>query len=101
MLREAFDFPYREIANVLRLEEANARQVVMRARRHLANGRRMSASPTEQRRLLEAFTAAAQTGDVAALEGTLDIACRRVSMHRHANAFNLMPARASANGATG
>jgi RNA polymerase sigma-70 factor (ECF subfamily) len=26
ILREAFDYPYREIADVLRLEEANARQ---------------------------------------------------------------------------
>jgi RNA polymerase sigma-70 factor, ECF subfamily len=38
ILREAFDYPYRDIANVLRLEEANARQVVTRARRHLVNG---------------------------------------------------------------
>lgn len=35
ILREAFDYPYRDIANVLRLEQANARQVVTRARRHL------------------------------------------------------------------
>ena len=61
ILREAFDYPYRDIANVLRLEEANARQVVTRARQHVANGRRMPASSTEQRRLLDAFIAAAQT----------------------------------------
>lgn len=36
ILREAFDYTYREIANVLRLEEANARQVVTRARQHVA-----------------------------------------------------------------
>jgi RNA polymerase sigma factor (sigma-70 family) len=41
ILREAFDYPYRDIANVLRLEEGNARQVVTRARRHLVNGRRI------------------------------------------------------------
>jgi RNA polymerase sigma-70 factor (ECF subfamily) len=46
VLREAFDYPYRDIANVLRLEEANARQVVTRARQHLASGRRMPASAT-------------------------------------------------------
>ena len=69
ILREAFDYPYRDIANVLRLEEANARQVVTRARQHVANGRRMPASSTEQRRLLDAFIAAAQDGDVAGLEG--------------------------------
>ena len=69
VLREAFDYAYRDIANVLRLEEANARQVVTRARQHVANGRRMSANSTEQRRLLDAFIAAAQNGDVAGLEG--------------------------------
>ena len=41
ILREAFDYPYRAIANALRLEEANARQVVTRARQRVANGRRM------------------------------------------------------------
>jgi RNA polymerase sigma factor (sigma-70 family) len=71
VLREAFDYAYRDIANVLRLEEANARQVVTRARQHVASGRRLSASPTEQRRLLDAFIAAAQHGDVAGLEGVL------------------------------
>ena len=71
ILREAFDYPYRDIANVLRLEEANARQVVTRARQHVANGRRMPASSTEQRRLLDSFIAAAQHGDVAGLEGLL------------------------------
>ena len=71
ILREAFGYPYRHIANVLRLEEANARQVVTRARHHVANGRRMPASSSEQRRLLGAFLAAAQDGDVAALERLL------------------------------
>ncbi|MGE5837228.1 MAG: sigma-70 family RNA polymerase sigma factor [Acidobacteriota bacterium] len=69
ILREAFDYPYRDIANVLRLEEANARQVVTRARQHVANGRRKPASSTEQQRLLDAFIAAAQHGDVTGLEG--------------------------------
>jgi RNA polymerase sigma-70 factor (ECF subfamily) len=36
VLREAFDCPYREISEVLSLSEANARQVVTRARRRLA-----------------------------------------------------------------
>jgi RNA polymerase sigma-70 factor (ECF subfamily) len=71
ILREAFDYTYRDIANVLRLEEANARQVVTRARRHVAIGRRMPASSTEQRRLLDSFIVAVQRGDVAGLEGLL------------------------------
>ena len=71
ILREAFDYPYRDIAKVLRLEAANARQVVTRARHHVANGRRMPATSTEHRRLLDAFTAAVQYGDIASLQGTL------------------------------
>lgn len=69
VLREAFDYPYRQIAEILQLEEANTRQLVTRARQHIADGRRTPASPAEQRRLLEAFLAAAQKGDIARLEG--------------------------------
>ena len=68
ILREAFEYGYRDIADLLRLQEANARQVVTRARQHVAGGRRMPASSTEQRRLLDAFIAAAQNGDVTGLE---------------------------------
>jgi RNA polymerase sigma-70 factor (ECF subfamily) len=71
ILREAFDYRYRDIANALRLDEANARQVVTRARQHLANDRRVPASSTEQRLLVDAFIAAAQHGDVAGLENLL------------------------------
>jgi RNA polymerase sigma-70 factor (ECF subfamily) len=39
VLREAFDYPYRKIAHVLRLKEANTRQLVTRARQHLADHR--------------------------------------------------------------
>jgi RNA polymerase sigma factor (sigma-70 family) len=79
ILREAFDYTYRDLATALRLEEANARQVVTRARQHVADGRRMPANSTEQRRLFEAFIAAAQNGDVASLEGTLCGGCHHVS----------------------
>jgi RNA polymerase sigma-70 factor (ECF subfamily) len=71
ILREAFDYAYRDIANVLQLAEANTRQVVTRARQHLANGRRTRSNSTEQQRLLDAFMAAARHGDVAGLEGCL------------------------------
>jgi RNA polymerase sigma-70 factor (ECF subfamily) len=69
ILREAFEYAYRDIADILRLQEANARQLVTRARQHVANGRRTPANATEQKRLLAAFIAAAQNGDVAGLEG--------------------------------
>ena len=68
VLREAFNYPYKDIAEVLRVEEANARQLVTRARQHVTHGRRARVSNAEQRRLLEAFIAAAQTGDLAGLE---------------------------------
>jgi len=69
VLREAFDYPYRDIAGILRLEEANTRKLVARARQHVAEGRRAPVSWIEQRRLLMAFIGAAERGDVAELEG--------------------------------
>ncbi len=69
ILREAFDYAYRDIADTLRLQEANARQLVTRARQHVANGRRRPADATERRRLLAAFIVAARSGDVAGFEG--------------------------------
>ena|ERR1044071_872929 len=68
VLREAFDYSYREIANILQIEEANTRQVVSRARKHIANGRRMQVRAGEHRRLLEAFIEAAQKGDMTTLK---------------------------------
>ena len=40
VLREAFDYSYREIAAVLEIEEANARQLAARARARLEGARR-------------------------------------------------------------
>jgi RNA polymerase sigma-70 factor (TIGR02957 family) len=71
VLREAFDYPYRQIAEILQLEEANTRQLVTRARQHIGNGRKNTVSAEEQQRLLEVFIAAAKKGDLAALEGLL------------------------------
>jgi RNA polymerase sigma-70 factor (ECF subfamily) len=69
VLREAFDYPYRQIAGILQMEEANVRQLVSRARKHVTDGRRTPVSSDEQRRFLAAFIAAAQKGDLAGLEG--------------------------------
>jgi RNA polymerase sigma-70 factor (ECF subfamily) len=71
VLREAFDYPHRRIAEALGLSEANARQLVTRARRRLSGEPRRPADPGEHRRLLDAFAAAAQTGDLATLEHVL------------------------------
>ncbi|MCI0570094.1 MAG: sigma-70 family RNA polymerase sigma factor [Myxococcaceae bacterium] len=71
VLREAFDYPYRQIADVLQLGEANVRQLVTRARKRISDERRAPVGPAEHRRLLEAFIAAAQTGDREPLEKLL------------------------------
>ena len=68
VLREAFDYSYHQIADILQVEEANVRQLVSRARKHITDGRRTPVSASEQRRLLEAFIAAARKADMAALE---------------------------------
>jgi RNA polymerase sigma-70 factor (ECF subfamily) len=68
VLREAFDYTYRQIADILQMDEGNARQLVSRARKHIADGRCTSVSSDEQRRFLEAFIDAARKGDLARLE---------------------------------
>ncbi|WP_127474481.1 RNA polymerase sigma-70 factor [Microbacterium sulfonylureivorans] len=68
VLREALDYPYERIADVVGSTVASARQLVSRARRHLASARRTEVPATQQRRLLEAFLVAAQKGEVAELE---------------------------------
>ncbi|MFF2996694.1 RNA polymerase sigma-70 factor [Streptomyces sp. NPDC057950] len=71
VLREAFDYPYAQIADILETSEPNTRQLVSRARKHLSAERREPASPDAHRRLLEVFLVAAQTGSLSALEDVL------------------------------
>ena len=68
ILREAFDYPYEQIALIVQLKEPATRQLLSRARKKLATERKASVVSTEQRRLLAAFLQAAQSGDVTALE---------------------------------
>jgi len=68
VLREAFDYPYCEIAEIVRTEKANVRQLVSRARKHIAEARCAPVSSAEQHRLLHAFIDAARQGNMAALE---------------------------------
>lgn len=77
VLREAFNHPYREIAEILRVTEANARQLVTRARERVTGGRRAPVSPVKQQRLLNALVAASRTGDLAKLENLFasDVRC--------------------------
>jgi RNA polymerase sigma-70 factor (ECF subfamily) len=71
VLREAFDYPYGRVSEILETSEANARQLVSRARRHLAAERRERVTPAAHRRLLEVFLSAARTGDLSVLEDVL------------------------------
>lgn len=71
VLREAFDYPYAQIAEILETTQANVRQMVSRGRRHLRGHRREPVDAAEHRRLLEAFVRAAQDGDLRGLETVL------------------------------
>ncbi|HEY2080635.1 MAG TPA: RNA polymerase sigma-70 factor [Streptosporangiaceae bacterium] len=68
VLREAFDYPYAQIADILQLTQPAVRQLVSRARKRLTGERRMPASAAAQRKLLTAFITAARSGDMTALE---------------------------------
>jgi RNA polymerase sigma-70 factor (ECF subfamily) len=78
LLREAFNYSYRHIARVVGVSEANSRQLVTRARRHLTDGRRLPVSSAQLRRIAGALIEATQKGDFASLEAVLsgDIGAR-------------------------
>src|SRR5262249_54920598 len=63
-----FDYPYGQIATILESTEPAVRQLVSRARKHMASERRAPVSETAQRELLTSFISAARFGDLATLE---------------------------------
>jgi RNA polymerase sigma-70 factor (ECF subfamily) len=68
VLREAFGFPYAEIAATLDKSEAAVRQLAGRARKHVDERRhRYDVDPAECRDLTERFLSAAAGGDLAGL----------------------------------
>lgn len=71
VLRQAFDLPYTEIAGMLEVSEANARQLVCRAGGHLTMAARRSVGSDEQRQVVEAFVGAARRSEVRALTALL------------------------------
>jgi RNA polymerase sigma-70 factor (ECF subfamily) len=72
LLHDVFDYGYDEVARIVGKTEGNVRQLGVRARRHVAEQRpRFEASSEQRDRLADAFFAAAQDGDVAALEALL------------------------------
>ncbi|MGW0461498.1 RNA polymerase sigma-70 factor [Streptomyces tendae] len=72
VLREAFGYPYAEIAAMLERGEAAVRQLAGRARKHVDERRpRYDVDPAQRRDLTERFLAAAAEGDLAGLLATL------------------------------
>ena len=77
VLREAFDYSFREIAEVLELSDANARQLARRARQHLAEQRNNPVDAAERDGLLGAFLDAARAGEMARLISLLSTPAMR------------------------
>jgi RNA polymerase sigma-70 factor (ECF subfamily) len=72
LLHDVFDYPYGRIAEIIGKSEPATRQIATRARRHVSERRpRYEASRRRRNELGERFLAAAQDGDLAALESML------------------------------
>jgi RNA polymerase sigma-70 factor (ECF subfamily) len=72
LLREVFDTEYEEVAGALETTEANARQLVKRAREHLRDRRpRFPVDREHHRTILREFAAACMTGDPSRVAGLL------------------------------
>ncbi|MEU4038222.1 RNA polymerase sigma factor SigJ [Streptomyces collinus] len=80
VLREAFGYPYAEIAALLDRGEAAVRQLAGRARRHVEERRpRYDVDPVQRRDLTERFLAAAAGGDLQGLMALLAPEARLVA----------------------
>ncbi|MER7502110.1 RNA polymerase sigma factor SigJ [Nonomuraea pusilla] len=65
VLREAFDYPHRDVAEILDITEAASQQIFHRAKKHLAEGKaRIEIDEAATRRIVEEFLAAATSGQV-------------------------------------
>src|SRR3954467_4249422 len=72
LLREVFGYEYAQIADIIERTEVNSRQLVTRARKHLEASRpRFDADEAARDALLERFLAAAEEGNMEALEELL------------------------------
>ncbi len=72
LLRDVFDYRYEEIASIVGKSEDNVRQLASRARKHVQERRpRFRTSREQQEELARRFFAAAQEGDLGALEALL------------------------------
>ena len=78
LLREVFDYEYSEIAEILDKEEAACRQMLSRARKHIAEHRpRFKPNPEAHRQILDQFLQAVGTGE---LGGLMNLLAQDVTM---------------------
>ncbi|MBB5787808.1 RNA polymerase sigma factor SigJ [Jiangella mangrovi] len=72
LLREVFDYPYAEVAEIIGSDVDSTRHLVAKARRHVRERRpRYAASRRQRDELARRFLAAAELGDLPALETLL------------------------------
>jgi RNA polymerase sigma-70 factor, ECF subfamily len=72
VLREVFGYGFADIAAMIERSEAACRQLALRARRHMDEGRpRFEADPEERDRLADRFFAAMREGDLDGLKSVL------------------------------
>ncbi len=65
LLREVFDYSYREIAAILEKQESACRQLFSRARKHITDNKpRFSASDEKHQELLDKFMGVVQNGEL-------------------------------------
>ena len=78
LLREVFDYEYAEIAEILDKDEVACRQLLSRAKKHIAEHRpRFKATPEQHRQLLNQFMRAVGTGE---LDGLMTLLSDDVTM---------------------
>jgi RNA polymerase sigma-70 factor (ECF subfamily) len=72
LLREVFDYPYDDVARIVGKSPDNCRQILVRAHRHVDEGRRrFDVSREEREEVARRFLAAWEDGDTGALVGLL------------------------------
>jgi RNA polymerase sigma-70 factor, ECF subfamily len=72
LLHDVFDFDYAEIARIVDKTEANCRQLLTRAKKHIGSSQsRFEVDPRQAERLMQRFTEAASVGNIDGLLGVL------------------------------
>jgi RNA polymerase sigma-70 factor (ECF subfamily) len=91
LLREVFEYPYAEVAEFIGTDVDSTRHLVARARRHIRDRRpRYHASRRQREELTRRFFAAAEQGDLPALEALL---AQDVALHADGGGKVPSPAR--------